>query len=217
MTNELLDSEISRLRRELDRLISDLERDQLLCEINDFFLDCPVSEWPDYDDSPLARLGGLACPYDCKSHPLENYDGEFIRRGAFSESVRTGIVWADSDHDRQRRFACNADGTLVFAEQPDGLYCKMLIPKTELGRSIVRDIARRRLVGFSVSFDRRTIESFLSANTRILCKAKLTSVSLVDRPAYRQTKNSLVLETAGTLILETPFNCGVKNNEQRRI
>jgi HK97 family phage prohead protease len=195
MSGTVIDNpEIASLRQEVDGEIFDSCRNRLQCELNGFFLDCPISEWRNYPDAPLARLTGMACPFNKKSAPLENYDGEFISRKAFSETIRHDAIRADVSHDAKKTFASTIDGSLRLLEKVDGLYAIILILNSPLGQKIVDDIRGGHLTGMSISYRRDSMESYLADGKRILCRAKLSAVSLCKNPAYPDTLGKLKLE-----------------------
>jgi uncharacterized protein len=189
-------SEIARMRQEIDDQIFNDNRRQLQYELNSFFLDCPITEWRTYTNAPLAKLSGMACPYNRPSQTLpENRRCEIINRGAFAESINKDNVRADIHHDATRTFATTADGSLRIHEKADGLYATMLIPDSNLGRDIVADVQTGRLRAMSIAYNRTTMESYMSNGQRILCKARLTGVAICRCPAYPQTLNNIILET----------------------
>ena len=111
---------------------------------------------------------------------------ESIRPGAFG---RVGDVVANIQHDRQRPIARTGGGGLDLADGPDRLAARISIPDTTDGRDARILLDRGILRGLSVEM--RVLDELYQGRERIITRADLKGLAIVDRPAYRLSTAAL--------------------------
>ena len=112
--------------------------------------------------------------------------GDVATIGEFSErfergSIRFDDVIANIMHDRRKPVARTGSG-LTLSDGPDALRARIEAPDTTYGREMRELLSAGLLRGFSVEF--RAIEDRWEGSTRIVKRAELTGIGIVDRPAY---------------------------------
>lgn len=99
-------------------------------------------------------------------------------------SIRHSDVILNIMHDPAKPVARTGHG-LTIDDNANALTIRSVIPDTVYGREARELIKAGILRGFSMEFRAET-ETF-EGNTRIIKKAELSGVGLVDRPAYKQS------------------------------
>lgn len=112
--------------------------------------------------------------------------GDRASIGPMTEEFRAGAVRADDvilnlQHDRRRPVARSGAG-LVLTDGPDALRVSVTLPDTSYAREARELVQARILRGFSVEF--RAESDRWEGDHRIVERAHLTGLALVDRPAY---------------------------------
>ena len=112
--------------------------------------------------------------------------GDVATIGEFSERFEPGSisfsdVIANIMHDRSKPVARTGSG-LTLSDGPDALRARIEAPDTVYGREMRELLSAGLLRGLSVEF--RAIEDHWEGSTRIVRRAELTGIGVVDRPAY---------------------------------
>lgn len=108
------------------------------------------------------------------------WGSERIRAGAFAP---IGDVTCDVMHDRTRPIGRNnPEGGLTLDDGPSALALRLVVPNTRDGDDVLTLVRQRILQALSVSF--RPITETLDGSVRVIERAKLVAVGVVDRPAY---------------------------------
>ena len=115
----------------------------------------------------VARIGGLF--------------SERFEAGAFGDVDALDVI-ANVQHDRGRPLARTGGGGLELTDTRQELSAALSMPDTRDGEDAAKLLRLRVLRGFSVEF--RAVQERFDNGVRIVEKAALLNVGLVDRPAY---------------------------------
>lgn len=112
--------------------------------------------------------------------------GDTAKIGAFAERFEPGAlrfddVIANLMHRREAPVARTGAG-LTLTDGPSSLEARIELPDTVYGREARELVQARILRGFSIEF--RAEEQRWEGKTRIITRASLTGLGVVDRPAY---------------------------------
>ena len=129
------------------------------------------------DDS---LVSGIALRYGDTAMVGGQFKERFIA-GAFGNVGGLDII-ARLQHDRGRPVGRTGGGGLELTDSADALRAELSLPDTMDGRDARELLASRILRGFSVEF-RATEETYVD-QVRIISKAELKGLGLVDEPAY---------------------------------
>ena len=139
------------------------------------------------EDSP-GTLSGTAMRYgDVASLP--GGLRERFEAGAFGADVERADVLANWQHHREAPLGRTGGGGLSLSDGPEALRVELVLPATAAGRDVAQLAARRVLRGFSVEF--RAAADRFEAGVRVVQRATLTGLAVVDRPAYGEALASL--------------------------
>lgn len=111
---------------------------------------------------------------------------ERIQPAAFGS---IGDVVLNSMHDRQKPLARTGGGGLVLDDGPEALRARIELPDTTDGRDARILLNRRVLRGLSVEM--RVRDEEFKGRERIISRADLCGLALVDRPAYSMSVAAL--------------------------
>jgi HK97 family phage prohead protease len=141
-----------------------------------------------------ATLAGYAAVYGEQSRELVEGGRAFVERiapGAFGESVR-GDVKLYYNHDASQPLARTSSGTLKLRSDRAGLAFEADLADTQLGRD-VRELLKRGDLSGEMSFGFFVEQdSWNRTRTeRVVKRAKLVEISIVQDAAYPQTSSSL--------------------------
>ncbi|MEO8277760.1 MAG: HK97 family phage prohead protease [Thermoanaerobaculia bacterium] len=148
-------------------------------------------------EGELARLSGVACPWDSLSVQLwRDWDTnkpvhERFTAGAFAEvlAAKPDVIIA-RDHDPSRLLGRTASGTASVVETSRGLEYWVDPPATEEGRSIVVMVRRGDVRGSSFAFLPATVD-WTEEEERIIRTVRKVSLlhdcSPVTNPAYPES------------------------------
>ena len=128
---------------------------------------------------------GTAMPYNEDADIAGMFKERFLP-GAFGDVERADVV-VNVQHDRGRPLARSGnDGGLVLHDGPTALRAEVLLPDTTEGRDTAVLLKRGVLAGFSVEFriDEKDGESWQGDSLRVISRAELRGIVIVDRPAY---------------------------------
>ena len=115
-------------------------------------------------------------------------------KGAFGDYLDAGgDVIYNYGHDRTAIMGRRSSGTLVVEERGDGVYGRLEIPDTSLGRDMRVMIDRGDITGHSVEFVTHSDrwEMIDDVEHRTVLKADLPGVALTANPAYKDTTAAL--------------------------
>lgn len=148
------------------------------------------------------RLAGYAAVYGQDSRELVEGGRAFVERiapGAFGSTIR-GDVKLYYNHDTSQPLARTSSGTLKLRSDREGLAFDAEIADTTLGRD-VRELLRRGDLSGEMSFGFIVEEdSWNRTRTqRLVKRARLLEISVVQDAAYPQTASSLRHVDAATL------------------
>lgn len=117
--------------------------------------------------------------------------GDEARFGTFRERFAPGAVELRSDlianimHDRAKPVARTGAGLHVAATE-DGLDARIEWPETVYAREAKELVESRILRGFSVEF--HALKERFEGRTRIIERAEVSGLGIVDRPAYPESQ-----------------------------
>ena len=140
-----------------------------------------VVEWRESATGP-GRVTGVAVRYGDEA-ALPGFRERF-QPGAFGDVAARDVI-ANLQHDRGRPLARTGGGGLTFTDGPDALRATLDLPDTRDGHDVAALLRRGVLRGFSLEF--RVEGERFEAGVRIVERAALGGVALVDRPAYGES------------------------------
>ncbi len=124
-------------------------------------------------------LRGIAMPYGTVA--ALPWGQERFEPFAFGDLADADLI-LNVFHDRGRPVARTRGGGLTFADTSDALRVEALLPETRAADEALSEVRAGLLRGFSVEF--RALEERQQGHLRIVQRAILTDLGLVDRPAY---------------------------------
>jgi HK97 family phage prohead protease len=141
-------------------------------------------------------LAGYAAVYGQDSRTIVEHGRQFTERiapGAFNETLQSGAdVKLYYNHDASMPLARTKSGTLTLKSDRNGLAFTASLPETTLGNDVRALIERGDLTG-EMSFGFMVVEDSWNKNRteRLVKRAQLMEVSIVQDAAYPQTSSSL--------------------------
>ena len=129
---------------------------------------------------------GVVVPYGQSADIAGMFKEQFLP-GAFGDVTVADVV-VNVQHDRGRPLARSGkDGGLVLEDSATALRAEVLLPETQDGHDTAVLLKRGVLAGFSVEFRvAEDGESWPGENLRVISRAELRGIGIVDRPAYDQ-------------------------------
>ena len=128
------------------------------------------------------QLTGIAVKYgDVARLP---WGRERIEAGAFGEVDAVDVVM-NVQHDRGRPLARTGGGGLVLTDAMDALTINATLPETREANDTLALIQAGILRGLSVEM--LASGEHRQGNTRVITRARLVGVAVVDSPAYPQS------------------------------
>jgi HK97 family phage prohead protease len=149
-------------------------------------------------------LAGYAAVYGQDSREIVEGGRKFVERiapGAFNETLSSGAdVKLYYNHDASMPLARTRSGTLKLKSDRNGLAFEATLPETTLGND-VRALMERGDLSGEMSFGFFVVEDSWSKDRseRLVKKASLVEVSIVQDAAYPQTSSSLRSVSAAAL------------------
>ena len=134
-------------------------------------------------------IEGYAAVFDVWSEPL-GWFKEKIRKGAFTETLKTADVRALFNHDPNFVIGRNKAETLELAEDGHGLHFRARPPDTQWANDLTASMKRGDINQGSFGFYAIRDEWDNKNDTRELIEVELFDVSVVTFPAYPQTNIS---------------------------
>ena len=141
-------------------------------------------------------LAGYAAVYGQDSRTIVEHGRQFTERiapGAFNETLSSGAdVKLYYNHDTSMPLARTKSGTLTLKSDRNGLAFSAALPETTLGNDVRALMERGGLTG-EMSFGFMVVEDSWNKNRteRLVKRAQLMEVSIVQDAAYPQTSSSL--------------------------
>lgn len=141
-------------------------------------------------------LAGYAAVYGEESREIVENGRPFVERiapGAFAETLRSGAdVKLLYNHDAGALLARTRSGTLKLRSDRQGLAFEASLPETTLGNDVRTLLERGDLTGeMSFGFYVEDESWNRTRTERLVKRAKLVEVSIVQDAAYPQTTSSL--------------------------
>jgi len=142
------------------------------------------------------KLAGYAAVYGQDSREIVENGRKFVERiapGAFNETLSSGAdVKLFYNHDASMPLARTRSGTLKLRSDRNGLAFEATLPETTLGNDVRAllergDLSGEMSFGFYVSEDSWNKDR----SQRLVKRAQLVEVSIVQDAAYPQTSSSL--------------------------
>lgn len=142
------------------------------------------------------KLAGYAAVYGQDSREIVENGRKFVERiapGAFNETLSSGSdVKLFYNHDASMPLARTRSGTLKLRSDRNGLAFEATLPETTLGNDVRAllergDLSGEMSFGFYVSEDSWNKDR----SQRLVKRAQLVEVSIVQDAAYPQTSSSL--------------------------
>lgn len=123
------------------------------------------------------RLSGTAVRYgDTAEMP---WGEERIEAGAFAP---IGDVILNASHDRASPLARTGGGGLELADSPEALQVRADLPATRAADDVLALVRAGVMRGLSIEF--RAVAERMEGGVRIIERAALSGVAVVDTPAY---------------------------------
>ncbi len=110
------------------------------------------------------------------------FGAERFEPGAFG-NIEDVIL--NVQHDRKKPLARFPDGGLEILDSQDSLKISAKIANTQDGNDALELVNRKILRGMSIEFDQ--VEDRFEDGIRVIHKARLAGIGIVDRPAYEGT------------------------------
>ena len=126
-------------------------------------------------------ISGVAIRYGDRAEIAPNLF-ELFAPGAFGPDVAKSTVVVNRQHDRASPLG-RAGGLLRLSDSADALRAELTLPATRDGEDVATLVRDGVLRGFSVEF-RAMRDRIEGGNLRIVERAELRGLSVVDDPAY---------------------------------
>lgn len=144
---------------------------------------------------------------------------ERVQPGAFGEGVARADVLLNLQHDRGQPLARTGGGGLTLTDSPEALTVRASLPATRLGDDTLALVRGNVLRGLSVEM--RVTGERPEGGVRVVERAKLVGIGIVDRPAFpaseieaRQARGRAI---RGKVNLGKPLACRCRKNCNRII
>ena len=134
---------------------------------------------------------GVAVRYGDEA-PLPGFRERF-QSGAFGDVAALDVL-ANVQHDRSRLLARTGGGGLTFTDEVTALRATLDLPDTRDGRDAAALLRRGVLRGFSLEF--RVEGERFEGGVRVVERAALRGLALVDRPAYGESVAAIAKRAA---------------------
>ena len=159
-----------------------------------------VAEWRESASGP-GRVEGVALSYHDEAQ-LPGFRERF-QAGAFGDVAMLNVL-ANVQHDRGRPLARTGGGGLALTDGPDALRATLDLPDTRDGHDAATLLRRGVLRGYSLEF--RVEGERFEGGVRIVERAALRGLALVDRPAYGESVAAIAARAAAAGQVQTSSN-----------
>lgn len=146
------------------------------------------------EENDSRRVEGYAVKWGLDSKKIGGRFVERFQKGAFAESLRSDDQFMLKNHDRNILVGFKSAGSLHLEEDDIGLRFAVSLPNTTAGNDLLEEVRTGLIKGASFAFrateqewDRRDSNNI----RRLVKKADLFEVSLVNFPAYPDSEVSL--------------------------
>ena len=112
--------------------------------------------------------------------------------------IRSGHVWLDLEHDQRAVVTWEGAG-LEFAETAEALTMRAAIPRTVPGDMALQGVRDGTRAGLSVEFEALHESREAQTGVRVIERARLAGVGLVERPSYEGSRVELRQRTGPTV------------------
>ena len=126
-------------------------------------------------EGPAMRYGDTA--------DIAGMFSERFERGAFGDVAALDVI-ANVQHERGRPIGRTQGGGLTLADSAEALRVVLELPNTRDGADAAELLRLRVLRGFSIEFSVPANGDRFDRGTRIVSRANLSGLGVVDRPAY---------------------------------
>ena len=109
---------------------------------------------------------------------------EVFRAGAFGDLSDADVI-LNRQHDRNRPLARTGGGGLELFDSENELTFRAVLPNSESGKDLFELVRKKVMRGVSIEFIPE--EEDFNSGTRIIKRARLLDIGLVDRPAYPES------------------------------
>ena len=160
--------------------------------MDDLEIRCAPLEFRAADDGGPGRIVGTVIRYS-DTATLAPGLRERFEPGAFGD-LSEADVRADRQHVRAAALARTGGGGLTLTDSPDALRAQIDLPDTQDGRDCAELMKRGVLRGLSAQF--AVMRERFEDGTRIIERASIRAVSVVDSPQYSESTAALAVRAA---------------------
>lgn len=139
------------------------------------------------NDNGERIVSGYAIKYGKPSLDLGGFI-EYVERGALNDSLEKNDILALYDHKTGNILGRTSSGTLKLENRDEGLYFRLSLPNTSLGRDIYESVQRGDLKGMSFGFRVPKGGTRWEGQKRYLKNIDMHEISIVSMPAYPDTE-----------------------------
>ena len=145
-------------------------------------------------EGAAGRVTGIAIKYG-DTAKLPGFRERF-EPGAFGDVTSLDVI-ANVQHERTRPLARTDGGGLELADGADALRATLELPATRDGEDTAELLKRRVLRGMSIEFG--DVKERFERGVRIVERATLYGIGLVDKPAYPQSLAAIAKRAADSI------------------
>ena len=145
-------------------------------------------------DEDTGGITGYAAVFNRWSEDL-GFFKEKIQEGAFKKSIKENDIRALINHDPNLIIGRTKNKTLTLSEDDKGLLYDVQLPDTSYANDLRESIKRKDITQNSFGFQTIQDEWSKDGSKRTLMEVKLSDVSPVTFPAYKQTSVALRKQT----------------------
>ena len=128
------------------------------------------------------QIAGVAMRYETVA--TLPWGREMFRPGAFAPLGNADVI-LNSSHKRDAPLARTGGGGLELLDDEEKLEIRAQLPQTSLADDVLALVRANVMKGLSIEF--RAITERVENNIRIVAKAELTGIGVVDTPAFEES------------------------------